>query len=93
MALLTDLAGATVVSAGRRATHHLAGSLPAARVEALTAGLAAAQGVPLDLWLDAATLHIVRLEFSTGAAEGQSDWVIVMSRFDEPVQIDPPAAG
>ena len=92
VALLTDLAGVTVVSAGGD-SHRLAASVPAPRVEALTAGLAAGQGVPMTLWLDAATLHIVRLEFSTISAEGQSDWVIVMSRFDEPVQIDPPAAG
>ena len=68
-------------------------TIPAARVEAITAGLAAAQEVALDMWLDASTLHIVRLEFSTDGADGRSDWVIVMSDFGAPVQIDPPAAG
>ncbi|MFH1330284.1 MAG: LppX_LprAFG lipoprotein [Actinomycetota bacterium] len=92
VALLTDLAGVTLVAADGD-THRLAGSVPAARVKALTAGLAAGQAVPMTLWLDAETLHIVRLEFSTVAADGQSEWVIVMSRFDEPVQIYSPAAG
>ena len=90
VALLTDLGEVTLVSAGGD-THHLFGRLPAARVEAITAGLAPGQSIGLDLWLDAATSHIVRLEFSTVGDQGQSDWVIVMSDFGAPVQIDPPA--
>jgi hypothetical protein len=90
VALLTDLGEVTVVSAGGD-TDRLSGRLPAARVEAITAGLAPGQSIALDLWLDAATLHIVRLEFSTVGDQGRSDWVIVMSDFGVPVQIDPPA--
>jgi hypothetical protein len=92
VALLTDLAEVTVVSAGGD-THRLSGRLPAARVEAITAGLAPGQSITLDLWLDAATRHIVRLEFSTIGDQGQSDWVIVMSDFGAPVEIDPPVDG
>jgi hypothetical protein len=92
VALLNDLRGVAVEGRGGD-THHLAATIPAARVEAITAGLAAAQEVALDMWLDASTLHIVRLEFSTDGADGRSDWVIVMSDFGAPVQIDPPAAG
>jgi hypothetical protein len=90
VALLTDLAEVTLTSTGR-GTHRLSGRLPAGRVEAITAGLAPGQSIALDLWLDAATLHIVRLEFSTVGDQGRSDWVIVMSEFGAPVQIDPPA--
>ncbi len=90
VALLSDLTEVTVVEAGGE-THHLSGLVPAARIEAITVGLAPGQSVSLDLWLDAATLHIVRLEFSTIGDEGRSDWVITMSDFGAPVQIDPPA--
>ena len=90
VALLSDLTEVTLVEAGGN-THHLSGLVPAERIEAITVGLAAGQSVSLDLWLDAATLHIVRLEFSTVGDEGRSDWVIVMSDFGAPVQIEPPA--
>jgi hypothetical protein len=89
VALLRDLAGVIVVESEGGA-HHLHGTVPPERVEALTAGLAPGQAVPMDLWLDAATRHIVRLEFSTVGDEGRSDWLIVMSDFGAAVQIDPP---
>ncbi|MBN2114373.1 MAG: LppX_LprAFG lipoprotein [Acidimicrobiia bacterium] len=92
VALLGDLSAVRGVPA-EAGTYRLAGRVPAARVEALTAGLAPGQEVPVDVWLDASTLHIIRLEFSTVGDEGKSDWVIVMSDFDLPVQIDPPAVG
>jgi len=92
VALLTDLQEVTVAAPGGD-THHLSATIPAARVEAITAGLAAAQEVALDMWLDASTLHIVRLQFSTDGENGRSDWVIVMTDFGAPVQIDPPAVG
>lgn len=92
VALLNDLRELEVAAEGGD-THHLSATIPAARVEAITVGLAAAQEVALDMWLDASTLNIVRLEFSTDGADGRSDWVIVMSDFGAPVQIDPPALG
>jgi len=92
VALLRDLSGVALVEAGGP-THHLRGTVPPARVEALTASLAAGQSVPMDLWLDAGTLRIVRLEFSTVGDAGRSDWVITMSDFGAPVQIDPPVEG
>jgi len=91
-ALLADLREVSLVRAGG-ATHQLSGTVPAARIEALTAGLAEAQEVSLLLWLDAATLEITRLEFSTEGAEGRSDWVITMTDFGKPVEIEPPAEG
>jgi lipoprotein LprG len=92
VALLRDLDGVTLVAAGGP-THRLSGRVPAARVEAITAGLAAGQAVPIDIWLDAATGHIVRLEFSTVSDTGRSDWVIVMSDFGAPVTIEAPEGG
>ena len=92
VALLGDLGDVSFV-ATEGGRHHLAATVPAARVEALTAGLAAGQSVPMDLWLDTATGHIVRLEFSTVGEAGSSDWVITLSGFGESVQIEPPAAG
>ena len=89
-ALLTDLQEVALVSAGGD-SHHLRGVVPEARLEALTAGLAPGQSVPLDLWLGVPDLRITRLEFSTVGDQGRSDWVIVMWDFDLPVQIDPPA--
>jgi hypothetical protein len=88
-ALLTDLTDVTLVAAGER-THELTGTVPAGRIDSLTAGLAGAQEVPLRMWLDAATLQIVRLEFSTVGDQGRSDWVITMSGFGAPVEIEPP---
>jgi len=92
VALLHDLGELEVVTPGG-ATHHLAGRVPAARVEILTAGLVPGQAVRIDLWLDAAAGHIRRLGFSTMGDAGRSDWVIVLSDFDAPVQIQPPAEG
>ena len=91
-ALLADLTGVTLLERGG-ATHHLNAVVPAARIRSITAGLAAAQEVSLDLWLEAATLRIVRLEFSTEGDEGRSDWLITMSDFDAPVEIPPPVDG
>jgi hypothetical protein len=91
-ALLADLTAVTVLEQGGPA-HHLNATVPAARIGAVTAGLAAPQEVSLDLWLEAATLRIVRLEFSTDGDQGRSDWLITMSDFDAPVEILPPVAG
>ncbi len=57
----------------------------------LTAGFAAAQSVPIDLWLDDSTGRIRRLELSTTGDAGVSDWTITLSGYDEPVEIEPPA--
>jgi hypothetical protein len=92
VALLTDLTDVSFV-ATEGATDHLRATVPPARLEALTAGLTPGQSAPVDIWLDSATGHITRLEFSTQADAGQSDWVITLSQFDQPVQIEPPAVG
>jgi hypothetical protein len=91
-ALLGDLSDVSFV-ATEDGGHHLAATAPAVRVETLTADLVVGQSVPMDLWLDAATGHIVRLEFTTVGDDGSSDWVITLSGFGESVQIEPPPAG
>ena len=85
VALLTDLDRSHPGRGGRRHPPPLRPGPRRNGWRRITAGLAAGQSVVLDLWLDAATFRIVRLEFSTIGDEGQSDWVIVMSDFDAPV--------
>ena len=92
VALLTDLTDVTFV-ATEAGNHHLTATVPAARVEVLTAGFATAQSAPIDLWLDESTGHIRRLELSTSGDAGVSDWTITLSAYGEPVQIEPPAVG
>lgn len=92
VALLADLADVSVV-ATEDGAHHLVGVVPPARVEVITAGFAVGQSVPLDLWLDVSTGHIRRLELSTTGDTGVSDWVITLSGYGEPVQIEPPPGG
>lgn len=91
-ALLEDLDDVSFV-ATKDGRHHLAATAPAVRVETLTADLVVGQSVPIDLWFDAETGHIVRLEFTTAGDDGASDWVITLSRFGESVLIEPPPAG
>jgi hypothetical protein len=89
VAVLQDLEDVSWVANENRG-NHLVGTVPATRVEVLTAGLASGQSLGLDLWLDPGTGHIVRLEFTTVGEMGDTDWVISMSGFGDPVQIDPP---
>lgn len=88
-ALLADLSGVAFV-ATEDGTHHLTGTIPGPRVETLTAGIAAPQSVLLHLWLDEGGGLIRRLELSTTGDAGVSDWVLVLSGYGEPVQIEPP---
>ena len=92
VALLADLTGVSFV-ATEDDGHHLTATVPPARVETLTAGVAAAQSVPIDLWLDQSSGRIRRLELSTTGDAGVSDWSITLSGYGEPVEIEPPAAG
>ena len=90
VALLADLTDVTFVAAEEDG-YHLTATVPPARVEVLTAGFAAAQSVPIDLWLDESSGRIRRLELSTTGDAGVSDWTITLSGYDEPVEIEPPA--
>jgi len=88
-ALLADLTGVAFV-ATEDGAHHLTGTIPGPRVETLTAGIAEPQSVLLHLWLDESTRLIRRLELSTTGDAGVSDWVLILSGYGEPVQIEPP---
>jgi hypothetical protein len=90
-ALLADLTDVSLI-ATERGTHHLTGTIPGERVNTLTAGIAEAQSVLLHLWVDSSTGLIRRLELSTTGEAGASDWVLVLSDYGEPVQIEPPVA-
>ena len=90
-ALLADLTDVSLVATGQ-GTHHLTGNIPGERVNTLTAGIAEAQSVLLHLWLDDSTGLITRLELSTTGEAGVSDWVLVLTDYGEPVQIEPPIA-
>lgn len=91
-ALLADLTDVVFV-ATESGAHHLSGTIPGERVETLTAGIAEPQSVLLHLWLDAETALLRRLELSTVGEAGVSDWVLVLSGYGEPVQIEPPPTG
>jgi len=71
----------------------LTGTLPAERVETLTAGIAGGAAVPVTFFIHPTTTRLTRLEFSTSGDAGVSDWVILMSDFDEPVTVEPPVTG
>jgi hypothetical protein len=92
VALLADLTDPSFV-ATEGGAHHLTATVPPDRVEVLTAGFAAAQSAPIDLWLDETTGCIRRLELSTTGEAGVSQWTITLSAYGEPVQIEPPAVG
>ena len=68
----------------------LTGILPAEEVETLTAGIAAGAAVPVTFFIEPTGARLTRLEFSTSGDAGVSDWVILMSDFDEPVTVEPP---
>jgi len=91
-AVLADLTEVTFV-ATENGIYHLSGTIPGERVETLTAGIAEAQSVTLHLWLDDPAGLITRLELSTTGDAGVSDWVLRLFDYDQPVQIEPPAAG
>jgi len=87
--LLADLTGVAFV-ATEDGAHHLTGTIPGPRVQTLTAGIAEPQSVLLHLWIDQSSGLIRRLELSTTGDAGVSDWVLVLSGYGEPVQIEPP---
>jgi len=71
----------------------LRGTIPPERIATLTVGLVEPQSVQVDLFIDPASGLLRRAEFATEGEDGVSDWVIVLSQFDEPVTIDPPVGG
>jgi hypothetical protein len=69
------------------------GTITPERIATLTAGLVEPQEVEVDLFVDPTSYLLRRAEFATEGEDGSSEWVITLSRFDEPVTVDAPAAG
>ncbi len=73
--------------------YHLRAIAAAEDIEAITAGLVRGADIPLDLWIDPVTAHVNRLEFSAENGDDQTDWVLELSEFNEPISIEPPELG
>ena len=73
--------------------HRVRGTVAGDRIAVLTAGIAAARPVVVDMEIDSDTGRLRRLHFDTEGDAGTSSWVIELSGYGEPVAIDPPAAG
>ena len=70
--------------------YHIRAAADEDRVALILAGLIRRQSVDLDLWIDPASGHVREAELST-VYEGQtSDWYIMFSEFDVPIEIEPP---
>ncbi len=68
----------------------ITGTVAPRRVEVLTAGLVAGQAVDVELTIDAATALVTMVAFTTVAEAGDSDWLLDLSDFGDPVNIEPP---
>jgi lipoprotein LprG len=79
-----DLAG--------RSTIHLRGTIAAAPLQAISAGLLGAGPVQLDLWADTQTKQIVQLVLIDTATDpaAPSTWTILFSDYDKPVDVRAP---
>jgi hypothetical protein len=71
----------------------IGGTVAASRVAVLTAGLVEDQAVPIEISLEPDTSRIRRVEFATTGESGETDWVIELSAYDEPVTVEPPSGG
>jgi hypothetical protein len=90
--LTTDISDVEYLGASG-GSHRVRGVVTGERIAVLTAGIADAQPVELDMRIDTGTDRLLRLDFATTGPEGESDWVIELSDYDRAVTIDPPAGG
>ncbi len=89
--LLADLVDPVVIGVeGDR--YHLTGTATADRIETVTAGLVAGRDVPVDLWIHPVTAVVTRIEFTTEADNGESDWVLELSDYGEDFTIVAPGS-
>ncbi len=70
--------------------YHIVGTATEERIEAVTAGLVAGREVPVDLWVHPVTAVVTRVEFTTEADNGSSDWVLELSDYGDDFTIEPP---
>ncbi len=92
--LINELVDLTVVGQEQgpegETLFHVTGTAPAARMQAITAGLVRDQDVELDLWLLPLTGQVARIEFSTVFDGETSDWVLELRDYGETFEIVPP---
>jgi lipoprotein LprG len=82
--LLLDLTDVGFVGEEERngdATYHVTGLAPAARMQAVTAGLVRGSDVQIDLWVDPDTALVSGLEFVAELGEGRSSWVLGFTEY------------
>ena len=59
-------------------------------IRRVTAGLAARQDTPVELWLDIRTAAVVRAEFDTSIDGATTTWVLELDDYGTDVTIEPP---
>jgi hypothetical protein len=70
--------------------YHIRATANEDRVAVILAGLIKKQAVDLDMWIDPETGYVREAELSTVFEDQTSDWSIVFSEFEQPVEIAPP---
>lgn len=91
--LLAELQDAELVGTERRGSgerHHLRGTAPAERIEAITAGLVSGQPVDMDFWIDPATGLVTAAEFAAEVPDGEATWTLELAGYGCDVDIDIP---
>jgi len=87
---LTDVSFVAEEQRSEATRYHLAGTAPADRMQAITAGLVRGQDVDLNLWLHPVTAQVTSIEFSTEFDGQTSDWVLELAEYGESFEITPP---
>lgn len=70
--------------------YHITAVAAGQRVETITGGFAGAEPVDIEMWVDPATGYLTRLVFVTTGDDGDTEWRMRLSEFNEPVTIEPP---
>jgi hypothetical protein len=71
-------------------TYHLRAEADGAALQALTGGVLVEGVHLLDVWMEVATSHLLRLHDTEPGGEGQNGWLLDLSGFNEPVEIKAP---
>jgi hypothetical protein len=72
--------------------YHLRGVAEGARISVLTGGLVD-QSVPIDLWIDAVSGHVVEARFDVETDEGESGWRLKLGDYGAEVEVERPELG
>ena len=89
--LLAELEDAELVGEEDRdgTRYHVRGTAPAARIDAITAGLVE-QDLTIDFWLRRDTGLVTATEFSTTLDDETTSWVLELDDFGEDFEIEQP---